>query len=256
LGNVASGLAGGIGGCALLGQSIINVESGGGKSRLSGMSMALFLAAGIVAAAPLLGSVPIAAMVGVMFTVCQSTFSWSSLRIINKIPKLDAAIIFLVSFITVKDDLAKAVVAGVIASALGFAWKQSTAITARETIVARPYADEDAAMLESEETKWKSYNVNGPLFFGSTTQFGNLFDVKNDPAHVVIDFTNSRVMDHSALEAINSVADRYGEVGKKVHLRHLSDDCASLLRTLDDGDRPYELIEADPTTDPVYDAVL
>jgi SulP family sulfate permease len=107
-------------------QSVINVESGGGKSRLSGMSMALFLAFGIIAAAPLLGSVPIAAMV--MFTVCQSTFSWSSLRIINKIPKLDAAVIFLVSFIAVKDDLAKAVVAGIIASALGFAWNQSKSI--------------------------------------------------------------------------------------------------------------------------------
>mmetsp|Transcript_1983 Transcript_1983/g.2693 ORF Transcript_1983/g.2693 Transcript_1983/m.2693 type:complete len:620 (+) Transcript_1983:113-1972(+) len=251
LGNIAAGITGGIGGCALLGQSIINVESGGGKSRLSGMSMALFLAAGIVAAAPLLGSVPIAAMVGVMFTVCQSTFSWSSLRIINKIPKLDAAVIFLVSFITVKDDLAKAVVAGVIASALGFAWKQSTSITASQVIIPRPFADEDASQLVSEETKWKCYNINGPLFFGSTTQFSNLFDVKNDPTDIVIDFTNSRVMDHSALETINTIADRYGEVGKKVHLRHLSNDCAVLLRRLHYGDRPYELIEADKN-DPVY----
>lgn len=255
LGNMASGIAGGIGGCALLGQSIINVQSGGGMSRLSGMSMALFLAIGIVAAAPLLASVPIAALVGVMLVVCQSTFSWSSLRIINKIPKLDAAVIFLVSMITVKDDLAKAVIAGVIASALGFAWKQSTSITARQKIVPRPFADKDAAKLQSKETEWKSYNIQGPLFFGSTLQFGNLFDIKEDPKDVIIDFTNARVMDHSALEAINTVADRYGEAGKKVHLRHLSSDCASLLNKLNGKEgklRPYELIESDQETDPVY----
>ncbi len=248
LGNIAAGVAGGIGGCALLGQSIINVESGGGKSRLSGMSMALFLAFGIIAAAPLLGSVPIAAMVGVMFTVCQSTFSWSSLRIINKIPKLDAFVIFLVSFITVKDDLAKAVVAGVIASALGFAWNQSTSITASEIMMRRP----DALKSVSDEKKWKCYNINGPLFFGSTTQFSSIFNVKDDPQDIVIDFTNSRVMDHSALETINNIADRYGEAGKRVHLRHLSGDCATLLKTLNDGDRPYELIESDSGSDPVY----
>jgi SulP family sulfate permease len=253
LGNIAAGMVGGIGGCALLGQSIINVESGGGKSRLSGMSMALFLAMGIVATAPLLGSVPIAAMVGVMFAVCQSTFSWSSLRLLNKIPKLDAAIICLVSYVTVKDDLAKAVIAGVIASALGFAWKQSTSITASESYIPRPFAEEDAAQLISEETKWKCYNMNGPLFFGSTTQFSTLFNVKNDPKDVVIDFSNSRVMDHSALEAINTIAERYGEAGKKVHLRHLSNNCALLLRRLNGGDRPYEVIESDDETDPVYD---
>jgi len=216
LGNMASGFAGGIGGCALLGQSVINAESGGLKSRISGMSMAVFLALGIVAFAPLLGSVPIAAMTGVMFTVCQSTFSWSSLRIINKIPKLDAAIIFLVSFITVKDDLAKAVVAGVIANALGFAWKQSTSITASQSMVKVP----------KEKTQWKSYNLNGPIFFASTTQFANIFDVKNDPSDIIIDFTDSRVYDHSALEAINNLADKYGDAGKKVHLRHLSLDCS------------------------------
>lgn len=242
LGNVASGLAGGIGGCALLGQSIINAESGGLKSRLSGMSMAVFLALGIVAGAPLLGSVPVAALVGVMLTVCQTTFSWSSLRIINKIPKLDAAVIFLVSFITVKDDLAKAVVAGVIASALGFAWNQSTSIRASEEMVKVP----------NVKYKWKSYNLNGPLFFGSTTQFSNLFDVKNDPEDVIIDFTDSRVYDHSALEAINTLADKYGEAGKKVHLRHLSEFCADKLRQLHGGDRPYEVFESDPKTDPVY----
>jgi SulP family sulfate permease len=242
LGNLASGFAGGIGGCALLGQSIINAESGGLKSRLSGMSMAVFLALGIVVGAPLLASVPVAALVGVMFTVCVSTFSWSSLRILNKIPRLDAAIILLVSAITVKDDLAKAVVAGVVVSALGFAWKQSTSISARESFV----------KVASQKKEWKTYNLDGPLFFGSTTQFSTLFDVKNDPDDIIIDFTNSRVYDHSALEAINNIAEKYGEMGKKVHLRHLSNDCGNLLKLLNGGDRPYELIESDPKTDPVY----
>jgi len=242
LGNMAAGFAGGIGGCALLGQSIINAESGGLRSRLSGMSMALFLGLGIVAGAPLLANVPVAALVGVMLTVCQSTFSWSSLRILHKIPKLDAFIIFLVSFITVKDDLAKGVVAGIIANALGFAWKQSTSITAVESMVKAP----------GSKQPWKSYNLNGPLFFASTAQFANLFDVKKDPTDIIIDFTGSRVFDHSALEAINSLADRYGEAGKKVHLRHLSPSSGKLLTQLHGGDRQYAIIESDPNMDPVY----
>lgn len=240
LGNLAAGLTGGIGGCALLGQSIINVESGGGRSRLSGISMSLFLALGILAGAPLLANIPVAALVGVMLCVCQSTFSWSSLRILHKIPKLDTAIIFLVSFITVKDDLAKAVVTGVIASALGFAWKQSTEIT--------------AATQEATKKSWKTYSIKGPLFFGSTTSFSKLFsNLRDDPSDVVIDFTESRVCDHSALEAIQSIADKYNEAGKKVHLKHLSDDCSRLLTRLHGEASPYQLIiESDPKTDPVY----
>lgn len=246
LGNLASGLTGGIGGCALLGQSIINVESGGGISRLSGMSMALFLGLGILAGAPLLANIPVAALVGVMLTVCQSTFSWSSLRILHKIPRLDAAVIALVSFVTVKDDLAKAVLCGVIASALGFAWKQSTAITATSKNVAGP--------AQTKET-WKSYNIKGPLFFGSTTSFSGLFQtIQEDPNDVILDFNESRVCDHSALEAIHGIADKYNEAGKTVHLRHLSDNCRSLLESLHGTtDRAYELIlEADPPNDPVY----
>ncbi len=242
IGNAASGFAGGIGGCALLGQSIINASSGGLKSRLSGMSSAIFLALGIVAGAPLLSAVPIAALVGVMFMVCISTFSWSSLRIISKIPKLDAFTIFLVSFVTVHDDLAKAVVAGTITSALGFAWKQSTSISASESFV----------KTRNSKKPWKAYNLNGPLFFGSTTKFASLFDIRNDPDDIIIDFTESRVYDHSALEAINNLADKYGEVGKKVYLRFLSVDCAKLLTKLHGGSRPYEIIESDPSKDPVY----
>ena len=237
LGNLASGLTGGIGGCALLGQSIINVESGGGASRLSGMSMAIFLALGILVGAPLLASIPVAALVGVMLTVCQSTFSWSSLRILHKIPRLDAAVIFLVSFVTVKDDLAKAVLVGVIASALGFAWKQSTAITATST----------------NDNTSKSYAIKGPLFFGSTTSFAGLFSkIEDDPEEVILDFTESRVCDHSALEAIEGVADKFNEAGKKIRLRHLSDNCRTLLQTLHGAQTDMYILESDPGNDPVY----
>ena len=256
LGNIAAGLTGGIGGCALLGQSIINVESGGGFSRLSGMSVSVFLALGILAGAPLLANIPIAALVGVMFTVCQSTFSWSSLRIIHKIPRLDAFVIFLVSFVTVRDDLAKAVVAGTVASALGFAWKQSTEITSTSTNTntATDMGGKGRGRGKNKVAPWKSYHVKGPLFFGSVTSFSGLFsNVRGDPPDVVIDFSNARVYDHSALEAIHNIADKYNEVGKKVHLRHLSKDCSRLLNRLHGDDSPYELIiESDPRTDPDY----
>lgn len=250
LGNLASGLTGGIGGCALLGQSIINVESGGGISRLSGMSMAVFLALGILVGAPLLANIPVAALVGVMLTVCQSTFSWSSLRILHKIPKLDAAVIFLVSFVTVKDDLAKAVLVGVIASALGFAWKQSTSITATTSTIPDP-----SSKNPKKAALWKTYNIKGPLFFGSTTSFTGLFQkIEDDTKEVVLDFTESRVYDHSAMEAIEGVADKFNEAGKKVHLRHLSENCRSLLQSLHGTKNSmYELIiESDPGNDPVY----
>ena len=237
-GNIVSGLFGGIGGCALLGQSIINVQSGGGISRWSGMSMALFLALGIVAAAPLLGQVPVASLVGVMILVCFQTFNWSSLRLLNKIPKLDALVIALVSIVTVQRDLAQAVLVGTVASALGFAWKQSTRLTA----------------VTSSSEQEKSYKLLGPLFFGSTQQFQTLFDCQNDPKRVILDFTDSRVMDHSALEAIHSLADAYGSLGKTVYLRHLSLDCTRLLSRMYRSGKlpPYEVIESDPDTDPEY----
>uniref|UniRef100_A0A7S1BEV7 STAS domain-containing protein n=2 Tax=Corethron hystrix TaxID=216773 RepID=A0A7S1BEV7_9STRA len=240
LGNVASGLAGGIGGCALLGQSLINVESGGGASRLSGMSMALLLGLGIVGAAPLLGAVPVPALTGVMLLVCQSTFSWSSLRIINKIPRVDAAVILLVSAVTVVEDLAKAVLVGTVACALSFAWKQSTSITASST--------------DNVKARTKTYSLRGPLFFGSSGQFAQLFSPKADPDDVVVDFSESRIMDHSGLEAVNELADRYGAAGKRVTLRGLSSDCAGLLSKLHEGGLPpYEIIAADPASDPVYE---
>lgn len=246
IGNLASGLSGGIGGCALIGQSLISAQSGGGVSRLSGVSMALFLALGIVGCAPLLGQIPVVALAGVMLLVCQSTFSWGSLRLLGKVPNLDVFIIGLVTFITLKDDLAKAVLIGTITSALGFAFKQSTAISA--TISQTKLSPPSGPTLHSV----KSYNINGPLFFGSTQSFSRLFSVKEDPDDIVIDFTSSRVFDHSALEAINALADRYGALGKRVYLRHLSSDCGRLLGKVHTGGLPpYEVIETNPN-DPVY----
>jgi SulP family sulfate permease len=213
IGNILSGLTGGIGGCALLGQSIINVQSGGGISRWSGMSMALFLAIGIVAAAPLLGSVPVASLVGVMLLVCQSTFSWSSLRLLRKIPKLDVLVIALVSIVTVKKDLAIAVLAGIIASALGFAYKQSTSLTGTF----------------SGNDKKKTYSLDGPLFFGSTSQFDSIFSPKSDPGTVILDLSESRIMDHSAVDAIHNLSDKYTDMGKSLLLQGLCSDSTALL---------------------------
>ena len=238
LGNVASGLTGGMGGCALIGQSLINVQSGG-TSRLSGIAMALFLGLGLVSAAPQLGKVPIAALVGVMLLVCQSTFSWSSLRLAGRIPKTDLLCIALVSFVTVTRDLAQAVGIGTIVSALSFTWKLSTRIRAR--------------VEPATKKAWRTYFIDGPLFFGSVQTFGGLFAPKEDPKDVVVDFIDSRVMDHSALVAINELAERYGAAGKRVHLRHLSSDCAGLLENLNGELPPYEIIETDPESDPVYE---
>lgn len=237
-GNLMSGLTGGIGGCALLGQSIINVQSGGGGSRWSGMSMALFLAVGIVYGAPLLGTVPVASLVGVMLLVCQATFSWSSLRIMRKIPKLDAFVIALVSILTVERDLAQAVVAGTLVSAAGFAWKQSTRLNANSRMASNGA---------------KVYQLNGPLFFGTTTQFSTLFDVKHDPDKVVVDFSDCRVCDHSALESIQNLIKRYGDAGKVLSLRRLSKDCAELLQRMYGGELPPQVvIKLDAQGDPVY----
>lgn len=239
VGNMMSGLTGGIGGCALLGQSIINAQSGGGGARWSGMSMALFLAAGIIYGAPLLGKVPVAALVGVMLLVCRATFSWSSLRIMNKIPKLDAAVIALVSILTVERDLAQAVVAGTLVSAAGFAWKQSTRLMANSSM--------------TDNGNVKVYKLNGPLFFGSTSQFAEIFDVRHDPADVIVDFSDCRVCDHSALEAIKNLIRRYGDARKTVSIRRLSKDCTQLLERMYDGDLPPGVfIQTDPEGDPVY----
>jgi len=220
-GNLLAGLTGGIGGCALLGQSIINMKSGGGVSRWSGMSMALFLALGIVAAAPLLANVPIASLVGVMLLVCHSTFSWSSLRLINKIPKLDAAVVALVSLVTVQKDLAMAVLAGTIISALGFSYKQSTAIS--------------ATVSDSSGADKKVYDIKGPLFFGSTQKFDEIFSPKTDPNTVVLDFSKCRIMDHSGIEALQVLTEKYTKLGKTVLIQGVDEESNGLVTAYCEG---------------------
>ncbi len=211
--NIVTGLFGGMGGCAMIGQSIINIK-GGGRGRLSGIVAALTLLLFIVFASSYIEQVPIAALVGVMFMVVVGTFAWSSFRILNKVPKTDIFVLILVSSLTVVFDLAIAVVAGVIVSALVFSWENAKRIRARKHI---------------KEDGTKVYEIWGPLFFGSITGFSGKFDVKNDPAIIEIDFIESRVSDHSGIEAIFALVEKYKGAGKKVTLKHLSEECKELL---------------------------
>jgi SulP family sulfate permease len=211
--NMLNGLFGGMGGCAMIGQSIINVDSGG-RGRLSGAVAAIALLCFVLFGSPLIEQIPIAALVGVMFMVVIGTFAWSSFRIIRKIPLSDAIVLIAVSAITVWKDLAVAVVAGVIISALVFAWKNATMIRARKRI---------------QPNGSKTYEIWGPLFFGSIQNFNSKFDPKNDPEKVEIDFVESRVSDHSAIEAISNLVAKYKEEGKTIHLKRLSEDCKILL---------------------------
>lgn len=211
--NMVNGLFGGMGGCAMIGQSIINVNSGG-RGRLSGVIAAVALLIFILFGAPVIEQIPIAALVGVMFMVVIGTFAWSSFRIINKIPISDLIVLITVSAITVWKDLAIAVVTGVIMSALVFAWNSAKRIRARKRF---------------KEDGTKVYEIWGPLFFGSVTAFNGKFDVKNDPDQIEIDFIESRVQDHSGVEALDNIATKYREAGKKVTLTHLSPECKDLL---------------------------
>jgi SulP family sulfate permease len=211
--NMLNGLFGGMGGCAMIGQSIININSGG-RGRLSGATAAIALLCFILFAAPLIEQIPIAALVGVMFMVVIGTFAWSSFRILNKIPLSDALVLIAVSFITVWKDLAIAVIAGVIISALVFAWKSATRIRARKSI---------------KEDGTKVYAIWGPLFFGSTTAFNSKFDIATDPDKIEIDFIESKVSDHSGVEALRNITNKYMDQGKKVTLTHLSPDCKEML---------------------------
>jgi len=211
--NIVTGFFGGMGGCAMIGQSIINIK-GGGRGRLSGITAAVMLLIFILFASSYIEQVPIAALVGVMFMVVIGTFAWSSFRIMNKIPVSDLIVLILVSGLTVVFDLAIAVIAGVIVSALVFSWENARRIRARKRI---------------REDGTKVYEIWGPLFFGSITAFNDKFDVKNDPDSVEIDFVESRVSDHSALEAIFVLVEKYQAAGKKITLKHLSADCKILL---------------------------
>ncbi|MBT5099208.1 MAG: SulP family inorganic anion transporter [Polaribacter sp.] len=211
--NIITGLFGGMGGCAMIGQSIINIK-GGGRGRLSGLTAAVFLLIFILFGSSYIEQVPIAALVGVMFMVVIGTFAWSSFRIMNKIPKSDVFVLILVSSLTVIFDLAFAVIAGVIVSALVFAWENARKIRARKRI---------------KDDGTKVYEIWGPLFFGSIATFNEKFDVKNDPESVEIDFVEARISDHSAIEAIFALVEKYQAEGKNIKLKHLSKDCKILL---------------------------
>jgi len=210
--NILNGFFGGMGGCAMIGQSMINIR-GGGRGRTSGITAALCLLGFVVFGASAIEVIPLAALVGVMFMVVIGTFEWSSLRLAGRIPKSDVLVIVLVSATTVVFDLAIAVFVGIIVSALVFAWEHGKTMHAHKNL-------DDGRTV---------YALDGPLFFGSAASFKELFDVKGDEEHVVIDFENARVWDHSGLEAIQNVAERYRQADKKLHLLHLSEDCKTLL---------------------------
>jgi SulP family sulfate permease len=212
LANIITGFFGGMGGCAMIGQSVININSGG-RGRLSGLSAGVFLLLMIMFMSPLLAMVPMAALTAVMFTVVIGTFAWPSLRILHKIPLSDAFVIVLVSAITVVSDLAMAVFVGVIVSALVFAWKKSKVISASIT----------------EVKGIKNYVIDGPLFFGSIANFNDIFTPSEDPDVIHVDFLNARVYDHSAIEAINKMAEKYEGLNKELHLKHLSKECSALI---------------------------
>jgi SulP family sulfate permease len=228
--NMVTGFFGGMGGCAMIGQSIININSGG-RGRLSGITAALSLLCFIVFASSLIEMIPVAALIGVMFMVVVGTFAWSSLRILHKIPLSDALVLVLVSAVTVFTDLAIAVAVGVIVSALVFAWQNARRI----------YSD-----ISTDEEGTKTYRLNGPLFFGSVRSFHDQFTPGEDPYEVVIDFRGSRVCDHSGLEAVSSLTERYLSQGKKLRLKHLSAECRSLL------ENAGSMIEVNVIEDPRY----
>ena len=211
--NIITGFFGGMGGCAMIGQSLINIK-GGGRGRLSGIVASLALLVFILFASGLIEQVPIAALVGVMFMVVIGTFAWSSFRILNKIPLSDVIVLVAVSALTVIFDLAIAVISGVIMSALVFSWENAKRIRARKRL---------------REDGTKVYEIWGPLFFGSIIAFNDKFDVKTDPKHVEVDFVESRISDHSAIEAIFNLVNKYEAEGKTIKLKHLSEDCKILL---------------------------
>ena len=231
LANLASGLTGGMGGCAMIGQTMVNLESGG-RGRLSGVVAAGALALFVVAGSGLVERLPLAALVGVMFIVVIGTFEWASLRILRRMPAADVFVMLLVTLVTaVSQNLALAVLLGVVVSALAFAWENAKRIRARHYL--------DAAGV-------KHYELYGPLFFGSVQAFGEKFDVARDPAEVILDFRESRVADMSALDALHKLTERYQRAGKTLRLRHLSPDCRHLLG------RAGALVEVNVVEDPLY----
>lgn len=229
--NILSGFFSGMGGCAMLGQSLINI-SAGARARLSGIVAAVMLLVFIMFGSSLIELVPMAALTGLMIMVAVGTFEWASLRTFGKMPKSDILVMVLVTLVTIfLHNLALAVIVGVIIAALNFAWESAKRIRARKRI---------------DEHGVKHYEIYGPLFFGSVAVFNEKFDVLGDPDEVVIDFEESRVLDMSAIEALNKLTERYQKVGKKVHLLHLSRDCRRLLNNAD------AIIEVNVVEDPTY----
>ncbi len=229
--NILSGLFSGMGGCAMIGQSLINT-SNGARARLSGIVASVMLLVFIMFGANLIEKVPMAALTGLMIMVALGTFEWASLRTFRRMPKSDVLVMILVTLVTIfLHNLALAVLVGVIISALVFAWDNAKRIRARK------YIDDNGI---------KHYEIYGPLFFGSVTLFNEKFDVLEDPDEVIIDFKESRVVDMSAIEALNKITERYHKVGKKVHLRHLSEDCRRLLTNAD------AIIDVNVLEDPTY----
>ncbi len=229
--NVTCGLFGGMGGCAMIGQSLINVNSGG-RGRLSGVTAAVLLLLFVLVLAPWIEMIPMAALVGVMFMVVIGTFEWATLNMWKRVPKSDVLVMLLVTGYTVfMHDLATAVILGVAVAALVFAWQHATHIGA------------DAKL---DEHGSKHYQLHGPLFFASVRSFTELFNPKDDPDDVVIDFYYTRVYDQSGLEAINALAEKYRAAGKRLHLTHLSPECRQLL------DRAADAVEVNLSEDPQY----
>ncbi|GMN06727.1 SulP family inorganic anion transporter [Croceitalea sp. MTPC5] len=232
--NILSGFLSGMGGCAMIGQSLINTSSGA-RARLSGITAAVMLLVFIMFGSNLIERLPMAALVGLMFMVAIGTFEWASFKAFRKMPNSDVIVMVLVTLITaITHNLAVAVLLGVIISALAYSWENAKRIRARK------YTDEKGV---------KHYEIYGPLFFGSTTLFGEKFDVQNDPDEIIISFKESRVADMSGIEALNKITERYKKAGKKVHLRYLSKDCIKLLRNAED------IIEVNVLEDPTYKVV-
>ncbi|MBB6324667.1 SulP family sulfate permease [Algoriphagus iocasae] len=229
--NMLSGVFSGMGGCAMIGQSLINISSGA-RARLSGIVASVMLLVFIMFGSSLIEQVPMAALTGLMIMVSIGTFEWASLKTWNKMPKSDVFLMVLVTLVTAfLHNLALAVLVGVILAALFFAWDNAKRIRARK------YVDENGV---------KHYEMFGPLFFASTTAFAEKFDVANDPEEVILDFAESRVVDMSAIEALNKITERYQKAGKKIHLKHLSPDCRKLLENAD------TLIDINVIEDPNY----
>ncbi|MDT0538505.1 MULTISPECIES: SulP family inorganic anion transporter [Croceitalea] len=232
--NILSGFLSGMGGCAMIGQSLINTSSGA-RARLSGITAAVMLLVFIMFGSSLIEQLPMAALVGLMFMVAIGTFEWASFKTFRKMPNSDVIVMILVTLITaITHNLAVAVLLGVIISALAYSWENAKRIRARK------YVDDDGI---------KHYEIYGPLFFGSTTLFAEKFDVQNDPEEVIIDFQESRVADMSGIEALNKLTERYSKAGKNVHIRHLSKDCIRLLTNAQD------IIEVNVLEDPTYKVV-